>query len=703
MGTPDNSGHSEADTTWASRFDWTSVRPYLFWFLFALPGFYHVQILAYTFAARFTYGFDLEWMEGGMLVHAYRIASGLPIYQAPSVDFVPYLYTPLYPAVLALVSPIVEVSYQTGRAVSILSFVVIAALTLAAAWREASTDRRPPALAAACLAVGGMASVYPWTEGWYDIARSDTMLCAVVIAGAFGLRETLRDASRTDEWRRLDVAGWAALLASAFFIKQTGIFFVAGGGAALLLLNWRALPAYVIAAGVVGLGGTLLLSWTTDGWFWTYIFEYHQRHPTSPELFWKAFGAIWNHLPVVVVIVTTSFVVTVAVRLFGLDDHRSLEATIFWGVMTLAATLAAATGRTTRWAGFNGYMPLIFIGHLTMAVGLVGIGRCARLWRSSLDWVITTACLTVLGMHLTRHTWSPSTFIPSEKDRKAGAKLLDRLRDIDGDLLTLPFPWYARLAGSDPHLHRMGIKDTTRLSPARCNEGARRERLICPALPPEGRQVAGMPEALREARFEAVLLGYQDRLRNEMPDYRLVARFNAATLPGQPTGYDVGRLGLWRRETPRALPAHGEMIFDFESSELEGWTLEGRAWGDGPVTSTLRRQQPVGGYGGARFMNSYHGGDPSTGTATSPSFTLDKPYLHLRVGGGDKPDRVRVELRNMSGDVLRTATGPQSEMMREVRWDIRQWQGQEVRLVLVDRDSGGWGHLTVDDVWMGEE
>ena len=47
-------------------------------------------------AARIGYAYELEWMEGGLLTHAARISDGSGIYVAPSIDFIPYLYTPLY-------------------------------------------------------------------------------------------------------------------------------------------------------------------------------------------------------------------------------------------------------------------------------------------------------------------------------------------------------------------------------------------------------------------------------------------------------------------------------------------------------------------------------------------------------------------------------------------------------------------------------
>src|SRR5712691_1385298 len=84
--------------------------------------------LGFAFARRLAYPYDLEWMEGGMLVHAWRLMHGETIYPAPSVDFIPYLYTPGYPALLAGLGKVFGLGYALGRAVSAVSLVAILVL-----------------------------------------------------------------------------------------------------------------------------------------------------------------------------------------------------------------------------------------------------------------------------------------------------------------------------------------------------------------------------------------------------------------------------------------------------------------------------------------------------------------------------------------------------------------------------------------------
>src|SRR5690242_9668573 len=109
------------------------------WIALLLVGAAHLVLFLYVIARRFAYPFDLEWMEGGMLLHAKRIAEGQPIYAPPSVDFVPYLYTPLYPAIVALLGKLVGIGYALGRFVSLASLAAAIVLGYRAARRGAAS------------------------------------------------------------------------------------------------------------------------------------------------------------------------------------------------------------------------------------------------------------------------------------------------------------------------------------------------------------------------------------------------------------------------------------------------------------------------------------------------------------------------------------------------------------------------------------
>lgn len=93
--------------------------------------------------------------------------------------------------------------------------------------------------------------------------------------------------------------------------------------------------------------------------------------------------------------------------------------------------------------------------------------------------------------------------------------------------------------------------------------------------------------------------------------------------------------------------------------------------------------------------------DGLTGVLRSRVFRISDDYLALRVGGGNDPDALYVSLRRANGSEIDRATGLDSDVMREVVWDLRPYQGLDVYLEIADqRPAGPFGHLNVD--WIRE-
>ncbi|MEY9840850.1 GH32 C-terminal domain-containing protein [Streptacidiphilus sp. EB103A] len=153
----------------------------------------------------------------------------------------------------------------------------------------------------------------------------------------------------------------------------------------------------------------------------------------------------------------------------------------------------------------------------------------------------------------------------------------------------------------------------------------------------------------------------------------------------------------------------GEVLSDFEgttySSPIGDWTTTGTAFGTGPAQGTLPNQQQVSGYLGHGLVNSYLNGDASTGTLTSPAFTIDKKYVDFLIGGGDHPASsdapTAVELV-VDGQVVRSATGTNDEALNWASWDLSDLQGKQAQIKVVDADTGGWGHINLDQVVLSD-
>jgi hypothetical protein len=109
----------------------------------------------------------------------------------------------------------------------------------------------------------------------------------------------------------------------------------------------------------------------------------------------------------------------------------------------------------------------------------------------------------------------------------------------------------------------------------------------------------------------------------------------------------------------------------------------------------------VSGWQGSGLVNTFLRGDATTGTLTSPEFTLSAPYLNFLIGGGNHPSdseaptAVRLVV---DGQVVRSATGKDSEALNWASWDVRDLAGRKARFEVVDANTGGWGHVLVDQV-----
>lgn len=144
------------------------------------------------------------------------------------------------------------------------------------------------------------------------------------------------------------------------------------------------------------------------------------------------------------------------------------------------------------------------------------------------------------------------------------------------------------------------------------------------------------------------------------------------------------------------------VIADFEGTNYGNWTATGTAFGPGPARGTLPAQMEVSGFVGHGLVNSFSGGDASTGTLTSAELTISRKYIRFLIGGGGWPGKTCMNLL-VNGKVVRTATGPNtqpggSEKLAPEAWDVGEFAGETARLEIVDQATGGWGHINVDQI-----
>jgi hypothetical protein len=420
----------------------------------ALAGVW-VLALVTCFAWRIGFALELEWMEGGSLHQALRLQQGLAIYPEPSAQFVPFLYTPLYPAVLAALGVVLPLDFVLARAISVASVVAIA-LGL---WKLVGDEGKPRAHQAA--AVGLWCSGYVFGFRWYDVARADSLFLALLLWGLVLLRGA--------KGRPGQAVLAGVLVALAFWTKQTAAVFVVASGLAALLVAPRELLWFALSVAVIDGGGVLLGQRLTGGQLWVYIYELHQTHAFNAERFTrKTWGMFLHAGPFVVVMLVSRFVMQAR----WMSPRTGWQGRAYWAILTAAALLVSALGYSTQWAEPNAFMPGICLGSAFVAVMLpVGPGEATALGLVSAQLIFSLALEPryqpiqdrgLAGLADSYSLQDPWRTLPTAGERERASALREELVARAGPVLALQRPWWSVLAGGSGHVGTMGLHDVPR-------------------------------------------------------------------------------------------------------------------------------------------------------------------------------------------------------------------------------------------------
>lgn len=154
-------------------------------------------------------------------------------------------------------------------------------------------------------------------------------------------------------------------------------------------------------------------------------------------------------------------------------------------------------------------------------------------------------------------------------------------------------------------------------------------------------------------------------------------------------------------------PPRTPIIFEnWEKETYEGWTVEGTAFGAGPIvrSSVPTYQGDLGGEG-QRVVNSHScasanislARDNETGKLTSKPFVIERKSIVLWVGGGDQAGKTCINLL-IDGKVVRSVTGRKENKMVLQSLNVVEFQGQKGVLEIVDSVGQAWGHIGVGKI-----
>src|SRR5207302_1953795 len=135
--------------------------------------------------AHMIYPFPIDpTMDGAALDQVQRILNGQPLYAAPSLEYVPFIYTPLYYCISAVVALLTGPTLFNLRLVSSAASVATFVLLYRFVFRETQSHT------ASFVACGVLAGCYSETGRALDAARVDALFVCFLLAMLYLVRSS---------------------------------------------------------------------------------------------------------------------------------------------------------------------------------------------------------------------------------------------------------------------------------------------------------------------------------------------------------------------------------------------------------------------------------------------------------------------------------------------------------------------------------
>jgi 4-amino-4-deoxy-L-arabinose transferase-like glycosyltransferase len=431
-----------------------------------------IFIVAFVVVAvrRCAYPYELEWMEGAMVQHVERVLHGQKLYVAPTIDFVPFIYGPIYFWVSAAFAKVMGLGFAPLRLVSLLSSLG----TFALIHRLVATETKDRV--AGFVAAGAFAASFTRGAQFLDLARVDALSLFFSIAAIYVYRRH----RALVVWR----IGAALLVGLAFLTKQSAIFVAFALVAFELVVDRRRAIVFALATLVFTVGFAWMIDLAHDGWFRYYVWELPRGH----ALVKASIGGFWTDD-----LFPAYAIAGVAGGWWLLTGKRDDRGIVFYLLACSALVAGAWSGRL-----HDGGWPNVLIPAFAALSIFFGLGLSAALQDASRDASRDASSamrrsifvLAVAAAQLLVLLYDVRRVVPKREDAIAGEAFVARLRALDGDVFIPMHAWYTHLAGKRTFAHRMAMDDVMRGDPT--GEG--------PAL------VIALRHAFDTRRFSAVLL-----------------------------------------------------------------------------------------------------------------------------------------------------------------------------------------------------
>ena len=474
-----------------------------------------------TSVARIVYPYQADDLEDVALAEVQRILTGQPIYVAPTLEYVPLIYGPVFFYLSAAVAVVTGPNFASVRLVATLAS--LGAMLLAGLLVRRETG----SLVAALVAAGLLAASQPLLNGVLNVGRTDSTCLFFLLAALY----VIRTASLAPRVRWWALAAGGCLTGLALLTKQS----VAPVGVAIVVYLACTTPTqvvpFLVALCVTVAAPLAVLTVQSGNWPLFYLWDLPRRHELRPDLmprFWQL-----DILPRATVPLLLGPVFLIARAL-----SRDWKTVVFYGLIAASMFASAWAPRANTGGARNVLLPAYAILAIMAALGLrEGLVQLApsthpnsRAFRAYVLFVGLFQCVIML--------YAPRPMAPYRSDLWADDRMANKLADLGGSIFAPSYGTYLRGTQSS----------------AQPNIGALLELTggYGGGMTPQGGQWLGeLGNALQQRRYQYVLLD------PEATDFFLTTLVRESGYVRAGPLFPVGdQLWTWRRsanDTPAGL------------------------------------------------------------------------------------------------------------------------------------------------------
>jgi hypothetical protein len=449
-------------------------------------AFAYVAVFVYVAYRTLRYPFVLEWLEGGTLDVVQRILEGKPLYVAPSIDYVPYIYTPLYHYAAAAAASIVGLDFFAPRLVSFLASLGCGYMI----YRICATETGQRLLA--FCGAGLFFAMFDIAGKWFHVARVDSLNLLFLLIAVYLVRFRRGTAS---------ALGIAAAFGLAFWTKQSSLLVAVPLLAAMAAFDRRRAVVAIGALLAILVIPAVLLHVASDGWSTYFLFEL----PRSHEIDWQYLLTFWSKD----LAGTAGLALCLAMAALAASAWIDRTTVVTYGAIFLGFVGSAWAARLHSGSFQNVVIPAYAFLAILAPIGVAWLRDvlAARMESVRAAGAVHIATSVVLVVQFLALAYNPSAAIPSQTDRAAGERFLAYVAALDGDILLPDLRFVQTRAGKKSYGLGMAASDVLR-GPDNRGQRTLKESLA---------------EAVRARRFRAIVLN--DRGPNLPPELHENYRF----------------------------------------------------------------------------------------------------------------------------------------------------------------------------------